>query len=697
ELECLALNAETEKVADSINIKDSTVHVGNVFNIGINQPSSSTDKNDSESFQIQRVSLMNYYKTKNAYMKSLLWSERNKEFPLKDYFVELTVQEADLLGKKAGETIQFTNIFPKSVDGHVVMLVTGDPGYGKSTFCKKIAYDWGADTSRTNYLGHYDFTVVVILRELKKSITDEILQRICENTDTDSRDKLRQREFNLLIILDGFDETNDKDLIIQFIEKDSFYISKQMTIVVTCRPYIAENIRENVNMRFIIEGFSQELKKKYIKLIINDDNGKRDELINLIKFSHFYCTLAECPLMLHMLCCLPQTKYFYKIQTKTDLLIQIFRLVIKRYMRKMGKKHNLIKGKFFYGEDLLVKLGNIYLEKISKMTKKDIPTSMYEFQKFVTLPVKQLRKQFPEEKDYQFILGLDIISQYFELDGISCFDFIHGICLDFIISLSYYHSIQLVRKDYIDFVVIIFLIGLCGDEKFSNEFMYAIQKTVYYPIVWLECVNEIKNITNKQLFCSNAKVYFDFASLDMMTTILELPYFRLSQIYFHFPDTKHLYEKIKNTLIHLHNIYKNSDKLEIFLLLKGSIKFVTEGDRFNSETFPEKICDIRQSVYLIQNLINSFKWDKFTIFLSGVLLPKHVYCPVFPYNMYNFFKDIENPAVIPEGHKLKLHKTSKSFVALLSKDDLIGEVKYLISTEQYLSLKDNIKLSSDDK
>ncbi|XP_023211923.1 uncharacterized protein LOC111614793 [Centruroides sculpturatus] len=213
---------------------------------------------------------MNYYKTKNAYMKSLLWSERSKDFPLKDYFVQLTVQEADLLGKKEGETIQFTQIFPKSIDRHVVMLVTGDPGYGKTTFCKKIAYDWGTDTSRTNYLGYYDFTVVIILRELeKKSITDEILQCICENTDTNSRDKLRQRGFNLLIILDGFDETGDKDSIIQFIKKDSFHISKEITILVTCRLHAAENIREYINMRFIIQGFSQEQKENGALRFIN--------------------------------------------------------------------------------------------------------------------------------------------------------------------------------------------------------------------------------------------------------------------------------------------------------------------------------------------------------------------------------------------------------------------------------------------
>ncbi|XP_023209694.1 NACHT, LRR and PYD domains-containing protein 10-like isoform X3 [Centruroides sculpturatus] len=258
--------------------------------------------------QIQRESLMNYYKTKNAYMMSLLWSITSEDFPLKDYFVELTVQKADLLGKKARETIQLREIFPKSIQGHV-LLVTGNPGYGKTTFCKKIAYDWGTDTSRTDYLGHYDFIVVITLRELeKKSITDEILQCICENTDSNSRDKLRQRGFNILIILDGFDETNHKDSIIQFIEKDSFHISKEMTILVTCRPHAAENIRKYAHMRFAIRGFSQEQKEKYIKLIINDDNGRRDELLNLIKYSNFHSALAECPLMLHMLCCLPKTK-----------------------------------------------------------------------------------------------------------------------------------------------------------------------------------------------------------------------------------------------------------------------------------------------------------------------------------------------------------------------------------------------------
>ncbi|XP_023211919.1 uncharacterized protein LOC111614790 [Centruroides sculpturatus] len=699
-LETLALNAATEKIADSILIENSVnPHVGNVFKvINIYQPSSSTDKNDSESFQIQRECLMNYYKTKNAYMKSLLWSEKNKDFPLTDYFIELTVQEADFLCKKAGETIQFTQIFPKSIDEHVVLLVTADPGYGKTTFCKKIAYDWGTDTSRTDYLGHYDFTVVISLRELqKKSITDEILQCICENTDSNSRDKLRQKGFNLLIILDGFDETGDKDSIIHFIKKDSFRISKNMTILVTCRSHIAENIREYAHMRFIIQGFSQQQKEKYIKLVINDDNGRRDELLNLIKFSDFHSTLAECPLMLHMLCCLPKTKYFCKIKTKTDLFIQIFRLVIKRYMRKMGEKHNLVKGKFFYGEDLLVKLGEIYLGERSKMNKMDKAVFMYETLKFLTLKDKQLRKQFPEEKDYQFILGLDIFAKYSEVDGISCFHFIHRSFLDFIIALCYFHSMQIAQDSAYDFTILTFLSGLYGDNEFSNEFIYTIQENIHSIPIWVECVNEIKNITNKQLFCSNAKIYFDFTSLEMMRFLFQQRFFHLSQIYFLFPETKHFYEIVRKTLIDLHHIYKNSDKLEIFLLLDKSFKFVKDEDSFKNVTFPENICDIRQSVRLIQNLINSFKWDKFKIFFSGVLVLKCSNCPVIHYNMYNFFKDVEKPAVIPKYFQLKSHKTNKNLVALLSKDDLIGEVKYLISTEQYLSLKDNIKLSPDDK
>ncbi|XP_023211921.1 uncharacterized protein LOC111614792 [Centruroides sculpturatus] len=689
-----ALDTATGRIAECIVVKDSeNVIVGNVY---INQTSSSTDNNDSETFQIQRECLMKYYKTKNAHMTSLLWSEIRKDFPLKEYFIELRVQEADLLGKKAGETIQFTEIFPKSMDGHVVMLFTGNPGYGKTTFCKKIAYDWGSDTSRTGYLGHYDFTVVIILRKLEnKSITDEILQRISKNTDTNSRNKLRQRGFNLLIILDGFDEVCDKHSIIQFIEKDSFHISKNITILVTCRPHVAENIREYVDMRFIIQGFSQQQKEDYIKLVIDKDDVNRYKILFLIKLSPLHSALAECPLMLHMLCCLPKTENFNEIKSMTHLFIKIFRLVIKRYMRKMKEQHNLKKGKFLYGEDLLVKLGKTHLEKLSKMRKKNITTSVYELCKSLILQEKELREQFPEEKDYQFITGIDIISQYFGVDGISRFDFIHGNFLDFIIGLCYYYSI---RKDHVDFVFINFLSGLYGNEKFPNEFVYALQENVCHPVNWLDCYNEIENNTNKKLFCLNAKIYFDFTCLEMMTSILKLPFFPLSQIYFHFTETEH--EEIKEKLIDLHNIYKNSDKLEISLFLDKSIKFLEEGVSFMNQIFPEQICDIRQSVDLIQDLINSFKWDKFKIFFSGVLILTRINGPLVRYNKYNFFKDVENPAVIPEDFELKSHKTNKNVVALLAnhKFNYISvEIKYLISTEQYFSLKDNIKLSSDNK
>ncbi|XP_067134618.1 nucleotide-binding oligomerization domain-containing protein 2-like [Centruroides vittatus] len=240
------------------------VHVGPKIEIHSEESkTNSSEKEDEERngmLNSCRQMLEDKYKTYFSYMRSFLWEGKRNDFPLEDYYVELTVQKADLFGKKSGKKISLNEIFSKQRNGHQTILVTGDPGYGKSTLCKKIVYDWAT----TNYLKHFDLTFIVILRELGlRSVKDALLDDMREYTPTDKDWDLQDRKRNILIILDGFDEIVDKYRIIEFIRHEAFYISRRMTIVVTSRPEATEDIREYMKMRISIEGFSSEYQEKY--------------------------------------------------------------------------------------------------------------------------------------------------------------------------------------------------------------------------------------------------------------------------------------------------------------------------------------------------------------------------------------------------------------------------------------------------
>ncbi|XP_067134619.1 NACHT, LRR and PYD domains-containing protein 9-like [Centruroides vittatus] len=183
------------------------------------RPLKKEDEERDEMFNKCCQKLKNKYVTYFSYMRSFLWEGKRNDFPLKDYFVELTVEKADLFGKKRGDKISLNEIFSTEEGGHQTILVTGDPGYGKTTLCKKIVYDWAS----TNYLQHFHLTFIVVLRQLNdRSVKDVLLNETHGDSSMDNDWKFQDKEMNILIILDGFDEIVVKSKILKFIREESF-------------------------------------------------------------------------------------------------------------------------------------------------------------------------------------------------------------------------------------------------------------------------------------------------------------------------------------------------------------------------------------------------------------------------------------------------------------------------------------------
>ncbi|XP_023232855.1 uncharacterized protein LOC111632602 [Centruroides sculpturatus] len=634
------------------------VHVGpriEIYSEDRNGSCSKTeDEESNEMFDNYCQKLNRKYVTYFSYMRSVLWDGKRNDFPLKDYFVELTVEKTDLFGKECGEKISLNEIFAIEQDGHQTILVTGDPGYGKSTLCKKIAYDWVS----SNYLKHFQLTFIVILRKLgDKSVADALLDDIYELFDINW--ELQDKKLNVLVILDGFDEIQDKSKIIKFIRDESFDISRIMTILVTSRPQAAEEIREDMKMRIVIKGFSAEYQVKYIQLLFREDESKANELISALTENDFYREITECPLMLHMLCCLHRNGEIIKLETMADLYIRIFTLVTERYVRKTNHKRKFKRGKYFVGENLLLKLTRL---------KRDINC----------ITSQDLESLFPNEDKHNFITGLDIftLDSFSEYDNIIRYSFVHRTFGEFLSALSLY--IGNISFPYnISNMELLFFMGLNKDEPLSKKFLTYVDKEMYMPQFMLRAHKQIKLKSNWEQFCFHSKVVLHYWKFLIYFQELSNLY-EFKELYLYLYETEGENDEWVNYINYFSNHWSYTKNLKIYLIL------------LVREKFSNHLYDIRELISGIIDFLQVMNVINVDIYFIGVkYLPGENHFHRFINVKYNLnSSEIRKSLNISEDEKL---------VALETVDDSKQSDSFVLSLEQYETLRDRILFQSASK
>ncbi len=105
------------------------------------------------------------------------------------------------------------------------ILIKGDPGIGKSTFLKKIAWDWAKGIFKAFKLIFIIFVNAIVPKEsIENTIVQQnpILQG--KKVDKGTIEKLLNEQGNdILLLLDGYDELSDGvDVVNELLQKRSF-------------------------------------------------------------------------------------------------------------------------------------------------------------------------------------------------------------------------------------------------------------------------------------------------------------------------------------------------------------------------------------------------------------------------------------------------------------------------------------------
>ena len=190
------------------------------------------------------------------------------------------------------------------------VLLIGSAGIGKSTLCQRIIFDWACGTSHNQFSVIYWLSLKDVSDYIEEndceSISSGLIARAitkklyqCEEIDSTIIDRLEQA--TTLLLLDGYDEANDKARAL--IRK---YVSEAKPhILISSRPDAIQDLKCD---RIVYnQGFSREQVAKYCNNFFSSQSGElypsrlflgtiqnRSELLNLVHI----------PIILQMLCSL---------------------------------------------------------------------------------------------------------------------------------------------------------------------------------------------------------------------------------------------------------------------------------------------------------------------------------------------------------------------------------------------------------
>ena len=220
------------------------------------------------------------------------------------------------------------------------MLVYGRPGIGKSTFCKKAAYDWSK--ALKEILKNFFVLILIKLRDVcdVSNIRDVLrASKLLASDDPISVDSLYdyiiKNQDKVLLILDGYDEyscAKEHSPILEIWKGEQL---RDCHVIVTTRQLKCDQLRGPSHVQLEIHGFKsgEQIETFARKFLAGEDD--LDEFMSYLK-EKYLLDMAEVPLLLLMLCLLWKEKHHEGLpKSRADIFTQF----IQTMLNHKGESH----------------------------------------------------------------------------------------------------------------------------------------------------------------------------------------------------------------------------------------------------------------------------------------------------------------------------------------------------------------------
>ena len=246
------------------------------------------------------------------------------------------------------------------------VLIEGTPGMGKTTYCKKLVYDWATGKPvADDCFPKFETVLFLKCRDIKSNIWEAIDDQLLPlDIQEDIREEfftfIRNNQSSVLLVLDGLDELPPSKLP-EFSEIIQGRVLPKCHLVATSRHEAGMKVRRYCDTILEIEGFTEEDARKFIHKYFKNVKDLAEELLIKLRNDKSLQDLTANPLNTALLCLFCEECRGIFPESSTQLYLDIIECVLRRFRRKKGLPETSEKLTELYKTELKL-LGRIALK-----------------------------------------------------------------------------------------------------------------------------------------------------------------------------------------------------------------------------------------------------------------------------------------------------------------------------------------------
>ena len=296
-------------------------------------------------------------------------------FQIEDIFTRLRIVEKDRRYRitTAKEVTNMTSIFTphRFCKQPLIVLIEGEPGMGKTTYCQKLVFDWAGKQCREwdESFPRIDVLLLLRCRGIKSTLWDAIEEQILPEEIKPEEKKmffqfLKENPSKVLLLLDGLDEADPQklEMYLKLVQRRQL---PGCHIVLTSRHEVGSKVRPYADTLLEIVGFTATDAECYIRKYFQHAEHLAEELISKVKLDEDLGKLTQNPLNALLLCVIFEDLQGILPTNRTQLYVEIVLFILRRYESKNGLSNRGKDLLLVYKKELMI-LGETALDSLRK-------------------------------------------------------------------------------------------------------------------------------------------------------------------------------------------------------------------------------------------------------------------------------------------------------------------------------------------